>query len=161
MKIQRGGGCLFRFRKKHIRQGKHPEEPPDKDIQTIFRALKVGACGYVLKRADEKEIPAAIAEVRAGGAQAAFAMLPVAGQFVERDGIGRIKEAEIVVGVHEVHEHLVAGRRETQDLFEEVFVLGFASGGQRHAGEKRRGPVPDLVETLFESEVIAVRRPRR
>jgi DNA-binding NarL/FixJ family response regulator len=34
----------------------------------IFQALKAGACGYVLKRADEKEILAAIAEVRAGGA---------------------------------------------------------------------------------------------
>jgi DNA-binding NarL/FixJ family response regulator len=39
-----------------------------KDIQRIFQALKAGACGYVLKRADEKEIMAAIAEVRAGGA---------------------------------------------------------------------------------------------
>jgi DNA-binding NarL/FixJ family response regulator len=39
-----------------------------KDIKTIFQALKVGACGYVLKRADEKEILDAIAEVRAGGA---------------------------------------------------------------------------------------------
>ena len=39
-----------------------------KDIQMIFQALKAGACGYVLKRADEKEIMEAIAEVRAGGA---------------------------------------------------------------------------------------------
>ena len=39
-----------------------------KDIKMIFQALKAGACGYVLKRADEKEILAAIAEVRAGGA---------------------------------------------------------------------------------------------
>jgi DNA-binding NarL/FixJ family response regulator len=39
-----------------------------KDIQMIFQALKAGACGYVLKRADEKEILGAIAEVRAGGA---------------------------------------------------------------------------------------------
>ncbi len=39
-----------------------------KDIKTIFQALKAGACGYVLKRADEAEILAAIAEVRAGGA---------------------------------------------------------------------------------------------
>jgi DNA-binding NarL/FixJ family response regulator len=39
-----------------------------KDIQVIFQALKAGACGYVLKRADEKEILGAIAEVRAGGA---------------------------------------------------------------------------------------------
>lgn len=39
-----------------------------KDINVIFRALKAGACGYVLKRADEKEIIEAIAEVRAGGA---------------------------------------------------------------------------------------------
>ncbi len=39
-----------------------------KDIKMIFEALKAGACGYVLKRADEKEILAAIAEVRAGGA---------------------------------------------------------------------------------------------
>ena len=39
-----------------------------KDIKMIFQALKAGACGYVLKRADEQEILSAIAEVRAGGA---------------------------------------------------------------------------------------------
>lgn len=39
-----------------------------KDIRMIFQALKAGACGYVLKRSDEKEILEAIAEVRAGGA---------------------------------------------------------------------------------------------
>lgn len=39
-----------------------------KDLTTIFQALKAGACGYVLKRAGEKEILDAIAEVRAGGA---------------------------------------------------------------------------------------------
>jgi DNA-binding NarL/FixJ family response regulator len=39
-----------------------------KDIKMIFQALKAGACGYLLKRADEKEILEAIAEVRAGGA---------------------------------------------------------------------------------------------
>ncbi len=39
-----------------------------KDIEMIFQALKAGACGYVLKRAEEREILDAIAEVRAGGA---------------------------------------------------------------------------------------------
>jgi len=39
-----------------------------KDIKMIFQALKVGACGYVLKRSDDKEILDAIAEVRSGGA---------------------------------------------------------------------------------------------
>jgi DNA-binding NarL/FixJ family response regulator len=39
-----------------------------KDNKMIFQALKAGACGYVLKRADEKHILDAIAEVRAGGA---------------------------------------------------------------------------------------------
>lgn len=39
-----------------------------KDIKMIFQALKAGACGYVLKRADEQEILEAITEVRAGGA---------------------------------------------------------------------------------------------
>jgi DNA-binding NarL/FixJ family response regulator len=39
-----------------------------KDIKMIFQALKAGACGYVLKRSDEREILEAIAEVRAGGA---------------------------------------------------------------------------------------------
>ncbi len=39
-----------------------------KDIKMIFQALKAGACGYVLKRADEKEILDAITEVRTGGA---------------------------------------------------------------------------------------------
>ena len=39
-----------------------------KDIKMIFGALKAGACGYVLKRSDEKDILDAIAEVRSGGA---------------------------------------------------------------------------------------------
>ncbi len=38
------------------------------DTDSIFRALKAGACGYVLKRAYSAEILEAIAEVRAGGA---------------------------------------------------------------------------------------------
>jgi Response regulator containing a CheY-like receiver domain and an HTH DNA-binding domain len=38
------------------------------DIKVVFEALKAGACGYVLKRSEEKEILAAIAEVRSGGA---------------------------------------------------------------------------------------------
>ena len=39
-----------------------------KDIEMIFQALKAGASGYVLKRAEEKEILDAIEEVRSGGA---------------------------------------------------------------------------------------------
>lgn len=39
-----------------------------KDIKMIFQALQAGACGYVLKRADDREILEAIAEVRSGGA---------------------------------------------------------------------------------------------
>jgi DNA-binding NarL/FixJ family response regulator len=39
-----------------------------KDIKMIFQAMKAGACGYVLKRSDDKDILDAIAEVRAGGA---------------------------------------------------------------------------------------------
>ena len=39
-----------------------------KDIKMIFQALKAGACGYLLKRAEEREILEAIAEVRSGGA---------------------------------------------------------------------------------------------
>lgn len=38
------------------------------DVKVVFQALRAGACGYVLKRAGEKEILAAIEEVRAGGA---------------------------------------------------------------------------------------------
>jgi DNA-binding NarL/FixJ family response regulator len=38
------------------------------DTDSIFRALRVGACGYLLKRAFSAEILEAIAEVRHGGA---------------------------------------------------------------------------------------------
>lgn len=38
------------------------------DTDSIFRALKAGACGYLLKRATATEILDAIAEVRHGGA---------------------------------------------------------------------------------------------
>ena len=39
-----------------------------KDSDMIFKALKAGACGYLLKRSKESEILEAIAEVRVGGA---------------------------------------------------------------------------------------------
>ena len=39
-----------------------------KDIKTVFRAFKAGACGYLLKRSNDREILDAIAEVCAGGA---------------------------------------------------------------------------------------------
>ncbi len=39
-----------------------------KDIKSIFEALKSGASGYLLKRADRDEILAALEEVRSGGA---------------------------------------------------------------------------------------------
>jgi DNA-binding NarL/FixJ family response regulator len=39
-----------------------------KDTDLIFRALKAGACGYILKRSRPEEIIQAIAEVRSGGA---------------------------------------------------------------------------------------------
>ena len=38
------------------------------DTETVFRALKAGACGYLLKRDSSAEIIDAIAEVRTGGA---------------------------------------------------------------------------------------------
>jgi len=38
------------------------------DTDSIFRALKAGACGYLLKRASATEIVDAIREVRVGGA---------------------------------------------------------------------------------------------
>lgn len=39
-----------------------------KDTDLIFRALKAGSCGYILKRSRPEDIIRAIAEVRAGGA---------------------------------------------------------------------------------------------
>jgi DNA-binding NarL/FixJ family response regulator len=39
-----------------------------KDTELIFRALKAGASGYLLKRAPKEEILRAISEVKAGGA---------------------------------------------------------------------------------------------
>ena len=39
-----------------------------KDIKTVLRAFKAGACGYILKRANDREILDAIADVRSGGA---------------------------------------------------------------------------------------------
>ena len=38
------------------------------DTDLIFRALKAGACGYILKRSRPEEIVQAVADVRAGGA---------------------------------------------------------------------------------------------
>ena len=39
-----------------------------RDYDKIFKALKAGACGYLLKRCPKEELIKAIAEVRAGGA---------------------------------------------------------------------------------------------
>jgi DNA-binding NarL/FixJ family response regulator len=47
------------------------------DTESIFRALKAGACGYLLKRAPSAEILEAIAEVRQGGA-------PMTGEIARR-----------------------------------------------------------------------------
>ena len=38
------------------------------DTERIFKALRVGACGYLLKRCTPEELMAAIREVRQGGA---------------------------------------------------------------------------------------------
>src|SRR3954470_19198785 len=38
------------------------------DSEHIFRALKAGACGYLLKRSEPEEVLAAIADAREGGA---------------------------------------------------------------------------------------------
>jgi DNA-binding NarL/FixJ family response regulator len=37
------------------------------DPETVFRALKAGACGYLLKRSTPKEILRAVSDVHAGG----------------------------------------------------------------------------------------------
>jgi DNA-binding NarL/FixJ family response regulator len=39
-----------------------------RDYDKIFKALKAGACGYLLKRSSQKDLIQAIEEVRAGGA---------------------------------------------------------------------------------------------
>ena len=48
-----------------------------RDAETIFQALKAGACGYLLKRSSREEIIRAIHEVRAGGA-------PMSGEIARR-----------------------------------------------------------------------------
>lgn len=90
-----------------------------KDIETIFEALKAGACGYVLKRADEREILDAIAEVRAGGAPmtsqvARMVVRSFSRDFSEREGTNQLsaRESEILALVakglsnKEVSNHL-------------------------------------------------------
>ena len=75
-----------------------------KDIKVIFQALKAGACGYVLKRSDEKEILDAIAEVRAGGAPmtSEIARMVVrsfmeAPKAAEPDGTEQLSERELEI----------------------------------------------------------------
>lgn len=46
----------------------HPVLTVDDDADSIFKALRAGACGYLLKRASAREILDAIHEVRRGGA---------------------------------------------------------------------------------------------
>jgi len=74
-----------------------------KDTELIFRALKAGASGYLLKRAPTDEILRAIAEVRSGGAPMtgeiarlvvqSFQSAPAAG--IEDQGLSR-RETEIL-----------------------------------------------------------------
>jgi DNA-binding NarL/FixJ family response regulator len=66
-----------------------------KDTKVIFQALKAGACGYVLKRADETEVLKAIAEVRAGGApMTAEIARMVVRSFMEKSG-GKDETSEL------------------------------------------------------------------
>ena len=55
---------------------------------------------------------------------------------------------------------LTISGRQPQGLLKEVFLLGFAPRQQGHAGEKGRGPVADLVETLLKFEIVPVQCPR-
>jgi DNA-binding NarL/FixJ family response regulator len=48
-----------------------------KDHETIFKSLRAGACGYLLKRSSREEILRAIVEVRSGGA-------PMTGEIARR-----------------------------------------------------------------------------
>ena len=74
-----------------------------KDEETIFQALRAGACGYLLKRSTREDILRAIEEVRAGGA-------PMTGEIARR----------VVEVFQRPHSHPVAklnvSRRENEVL---------------------------------------------
>ena len=64
-----------------------------RDTNMIFQALRAGACGYVLKRADDREILEAIAEVRAGGALMTSQVARMVVRSFQEEG-PRLSEAE-------------------------------------------------------------------
>ena len=110
------------------------------DVKIVFQALRAGACGYVLKRAGEKEILAAIDEVCAGGAP----MTSEIARMVVRSFTGRpsgsldkaeqlsVRETEILVLLSEglsnkeigarLHISFVTVRNHLMHIYEKLHV---------------------------------------
>ena len=106
------------------------------DADTLFKALRAGACGYLLKRARPQEILDAIAEVQRGGAPmsseiarqvvAAFAEPAPAGD--PEDGLSR-REQEIL-------DHLLRGFSNKEIAAELSISLFTVKNHLRHIYEK-------------------------
>lgn len=89
------------------------------DTTVVFQALKAGACGYVLKRANAREVLAAIEEVRAGGAPMTSEIArmvvrsfrrPPSGTLVEKEQLSP-REMEILALVAEGFSNKEIGAR--------------------------------------------------
>jgi len=92
-----------------------------KDIQIIFQALKAGACGYVLKRADEKKILEAIAEVRAGGAPMTSQVARMVVRSFLEEPAGRLKTEQLSPREMEILA-LVAKGRSNKEIGSELNI---------------------------------------
>jgi DNA-binding NarL/FixJ family response regulator len=66
-----------------------------KDIELIFRALKAGACGYLLKRAPSEEVLRAIIDVHSGGAPMTSEIARLVVQSFQSSPVASIQEQRL------------------------------------------------------------------
>jgi DNA-binding NarL/FixJ family response regulator len=88
------------------------------DVNNVFKALRAGACGYLLKRSSPEEILAAVTEVSRGGApmtseiarKVVAAFQEPAAAKAEEEGLSR-REREILEALCRGHSNQdIAGR---------------------------------------------------
>jgi DNA-binding NarL/FixJ family response regulator len=80
-----------------------------KDTELIFRALKAGASGYLLKRASTEEVLRAISEVKAGGAPMTGEIARLVVQSFQSVSTGGLKEQGLSPRELEILELLSEG----------------------------------------------------
>lgn len=79
------------------------------DVESVFKALRAGACGYLLKRSSPEEILAAITEVSRGGAPMTSEIARKVVAAFQEPAVGKTEEEGLSRREREILESLCQG----------------------------------------------------